>query len=51
LLRRNTSEFTNRSLTYRIGYDITNSINGNIGGITVLVDRDGKPLLDPKYTK
>lgn len=23
----------------------------NIGGITVLVDRDGKPLLDPRYTK
>lgn len=23
----------------------------NIGGITVLVDRDGKPLLDPRYAK
>jgi len=23
----------------------------NIGGITVLVDRDGKPLLDPRYVK
>jgi len=21
----------------------------NIGGITVLVDQDGKPLLDPRY--
>ena len=23
----------------------------NIGGLTVLVDRDGKPLLDPRYAK
>ena len=23
----------------------------NIGGITVLVDKDGKPLLDPHYAK
>ena len=23
----------------------------NVGGITVLVDRDGKPLLDPRYAK
>ncbi len=23
----------------------------NIGGMTVLVDRDGKPLLHPKYAK
>lgn len=23
----------------------------NIGGLTVLVDKDGKPLLDPKYAK
>ena len=23
----------------------------NIGGITVLVDKDGKPLLDPRYAK
>ena len=23
----------------------------NVGGLTVLVDRDGKPLLDPKYVK
>ena len=23
----------------------------NIGGITVLVDRDGKPLLDPRYAR
>ena len=23
----------------------------NIGGITVLLDRDGKPLLDPRYAK
>lgn len=23
----------------------------NIGGLTVLVDRDGKPLLDPRYVK
>ena len=23
----------------------------NIGGITVLVDREGKPLLDPRYAK
>ena len=23
----------------------------NIGGLTVLVDRDGKPLLDPRYAR
>lgn len=23
----------------------------NIGGLTVLVDKDGKPLLDPRYVK
>ena len=23
----------------------------NIGGLTVLVDPDGKPLLDPRYVK
>lgn len=23
----------------------------NIGGLTVLVDKDGKPLLDPRYAK
>ena len=23
----------------------------NIGGITVLVDKDGKPLLDPRFAK
>ena len=23
----------------------------NIGGITVLVDQDGKPLLDPRYAR
>ncbi|MDE6024358.1 MAG: hypothetical protein K2G45_02790 [Lachnospiraceae bacterium] len=23
----------------------------NVGGITVLVDRDGKPLLDSRYAK
>lgn len=23
----------------------------NIGGLTVLVDKDGKPLLDPRYSK
>lgn len=23
----------------------------NVGGLTVLVDRDGKPLLDPRYAK
>ncbi len=23
----------------------------NVGGLTVLVDRDGKPLLHPKYAK
>ena len=23
----------------------------NIGGLTVLVDRDGRPLLDPRYVK
>ena len=23
----------------------------NIGGLTVLVDQDGKPLLDPRYAK
>ena len=23
----------------------------NVGGLTVLVDKDGKPLLDPKYAK
>ena len=23
----------------------------SIGGLTVLVDRDGKPLLDPRYAK
>lgn len=23
----------------------------NIGGLTVLVDKDGKPLLDKRYTK
>lgn len=23
----------------------------NIGGLTVLVDKDGKPLLDPRYIK
>ena len=22
----------------------------NVGGLTVLVDKDGKPLLDPRYT-
>ena len=23
----------------------------NVGGLTVLVDKDGKPLLDPRYAK
>lgn len=23
---------------------------GNVGGLTVLVDKDGKPLLDPRYS-
>lgn len=23
----------------------------NVGGLTVLVDQDGKPLLDPRYAK
>ncbi len=23
----------------------------NVGGVTVLVDKDGKPLLDPRYAK
>ena len=23
----------------------------NIGGITILVDKDGKPLLDPRFAK
>ena len=23
----------------------------NIGGLTVLVDKDGKPLLDPRYAR
>lgn len=23
----------------------------NVGGVTVLGDRDGKPLLDPRYAK
>ena len=23
----------------------------NVGGLTVLVDRDGKPLLDPRYAR
>ena len=23
----------------------------NIGGLTVLLDKDGKPLLDPRYAK
>ena len=23
----------------------------NVGGLTVLIDKDGKPLLDPRYAK
>lgn len=34
-----------------VQYVMVRGLSGGPSGVSVLVDRNGKPLLDPKYTK